>query len=194
MSSHVAGVRAANRPTVICLHVSGGSGGQWKALADRMRGEFRVLTPDLYGHGVAPAWPGAATDVVAADAARIAALAADAVGDVHLIGHSYGGAIALRVGLHRPDLVTSLAVYEPVPMRILFDYNRRHRAATEVAEVALNVRRALSLGRVERAGQWLVDYWSGAGQWARLAPEQRAAVAQRMPTVQAHFASLMGMP
>ena len=181
----------AARPTIICLHASGASGAQWKALADRMQPGFHLSAPDLYGHGTAPAWPGAPTDIVAADTARIARLAADAKGDVHLVGHSYGGAIALRVALHHPERVASVAVYEPVAMRVLFDYNAKHRAAAEVAEVAGDIRRALNGGNFERAAQRFVDYWSGTKQWAGLAPERQAAIARRMPAIDAQFGALI---
>jgi pimeloyl-ACP methyl ester carboxylesterase len=181
----------ADRSTVICLHASGGSGAQWKTLAERMQDDFHVLTPDLYGHGSAPAWHGNAGDIVAADAARIARLAAAAPGAVHLVGHSYGGAIALRVALYHPESVASVAVYEPVTMRLLFDYNPRHRAAAEVAEIARSIRSDLNGGNAESAARRFVDYWAGPGQWAQLAPERRAAFASRMPVIDAHFVSLL---
>jgi len=178
------------KPMIICLHASGGSGMQWKALADRVQHDFHVVAPDLYGHGIAPAWDGASADIVVADAERVARLAADASGAVHLIGHSYGGAIALRVPLEDPERVASVAVYEPVTPRILFDYNRNHRAASEVAEIADNIRRALIGGNPERAAERFVDYWAGEPQWARLTPERQASFARRMPVVLSHFVSL----
>jgi pimeloyl-ACP methyl ester carboxylesterase len=182
---------ATMRPIIICLHASGGSGAQWRVLANRMQHDFHVLTPDLYGHGTAPEWHGAPADIVAADTARIARLAAESGGDVHLVGHSYGGAIALRVALYRPERVASVAVYEPVAMRVLFDYNPKHRAAAEVAEVAGDIRRALNGESFERAARRFIDYWSGAGHWAKLPPERRAAIARRIPVIHAHFASLI---
>lgn len=182
--------RASARSTVICLHASGGSGAQWKALDQRLRGNFNVLTPDLHGHGAGPAWNGAPADIVATDAARIAKLAANASGDVHLVGHSYGGAIALRVALYHPESVASVAVYEPVALRALFDYDRQHRAAVEVAAVAATTRRELDAGNAERAAQHFVDYWSGAGRWTSLVPQGRATIAERMPVILAHFTSL----
>ena len=181
-----------DRSTVICLHASGGSGAQWKTLAERMQEDFHVLSPDLYGHGSAPPWNGNPGDIVAADAARVARLAAAAPGDVHLVGHSYGGAIALRVALYHPESVASVAVYEPVTMRVLFDYNPRQRAATEVAEIARSIRSELNGGNTERAGRRFVDYWAGPGHWAQLATERRAAFASRMPVIHAHFVSLLG--
>ena len=186
--------RASMKPTVICLHASAGSGGQWKALGNRMKYDFHVLTPDLYGHGAAPSWDGPPGDIVAADVARISRRAAEAGGKVHLVGHSYGGAIALRVALAHPERVASVAVYEPVTMRVLFDYNPKHRAAAEVAEVARDIRRDLKGGSFEHAARRFVDYWSGAGYWAQLTPEVQATVAGRMPVIDAHFASLIHDP
>jgi pimeloyl-ACP methyl ester carboxylesterase len=183
--------RDAMPPTIICLHASGGSGAQWNGLAVRMGPRFRVLTPDLHGHGAAPSFDGPEEGIVAADTLRVASLAADAGGAVHLVGHSYGGAVALRVALRHPELVASLAVYEPVAMRLLLDFDRRSRSAAEVAEIALAIARDLNGGAMERAARRFVDFWSGDGAWSRLAPDRRAAFARRMPTIRAHFASLM---
>ena len=178
------------RATIVCLHASGGTGAQWTTLAEKMRPDFRVLTPDLYGHGTAPPWHGTPADIVAADTQRIGQLVAQMAGDVHLVGHSYGAAIALRVALDLPRAVVSVAVYEPVAMRTLFDYNAKHRAASEIAEVADDIRRALIAEWPERAARRFVDFWSGADQWVRLAPAQQTAIARRMPVIEAHFRSL----
>ena len=174
---------------VICLHASGSSGAQWRTLARMLQHEFDVLTPDLYGHGSAPAWHGTPADVLAADASRVARLVASAE-QVHLVGHSYGGAVALQVALRHPARIASVSVYEPVPMRILFDYGARHRAATEVADVAGTIRRELNGGSTERAAQRFVDYWWGAPQWATLDAMQRAAITACMPVIRDHFAAL----
>jgi pimeloyl-ACP methyl ester carboxylesterase len=178
-----------SKPTVICLHSSAGSGAQWKTLADMLRGEFDVLTPDLYGHGGGPAWDGRRGGVLAADAVRIACLAAQ-VGTVHLVGHSYGAGVALRVALHHPRSVASVAVYEPVAMRVLFDYNARAGAATEVVDVARAIHRELNGGNAERAAQRFIDYWAGTAQWIALAPERRAAIVRCMPVLGDQFTAL----
>jgi pimeloyl-ACP methyl ester carboxylesterase len=179
------------RPTVICLHASGGSGAQWRTLAERMSYDFDVHTPDLYGHGSALAWRGDPGDIVAADAARIARLLATATPEVHLVGHSYGGVIALRFALQHPESVASVSVYEPVTMRVLFDYNPKHRSATEVAELSRSIRAELNGGNTERAARRFVNYWSGSGHWAELTPERRAAFESRMSVIDAHFVSLV---
>ena len=109
-----------SRATVICLHSSGSTGGQWTALRSQLEATFQVLTPDFHGHGAGPAWHGPDEHIVAADVARVVRLANSVPGEIHLVGHSYGGAIALRVALYHPERVTSVAVYEPVVFRLLY--------------------------------------------------------------------------
>ena len=50
-------VHGAAGPTVLCLHSSTGSQGQWRGLAAALSELARVITPDLHGHGRSPAWP-----------------------------------------------------------------------------------------------------------------------------------------
>src|SRR5262245_26635928 len=127
--------RAAVAPvTVLCLHSSGGTGGQWNTLRAQLGPQARVLTPDLIGHGVAPAWHGVDEDIVMADAGRIIRLAESVPGSIHLVGHSYGAAVALRVALHYRHKFASVTLYEPVVFRLLFDYFGRGRPAAEVIE------------------------------------------------------------
>src|SRR5947199_4523281 len=74
----------SRQATIICLHASGSSGGQWSALRAQLEPDVQVLTPDFHGHGAGPAYHGFDEDIVAADAARIARLAGTVPGEVHL--------------------------------------------------------------------------------------------------------------
>jgi pimeloyl-ACP methyl ester carboxylesterase len=83
-----------------------------------MAGVLRGLTltaMDLPGHGRAPDWDGV-SDLHALATASATALAAalGQGGPIDLLGHSFGGTVALRIALTRPDLVRSLTLFEPV--------------------------------------------------------------------------------
>jgi pimeloyl-ACP methyl ester carboxylesterase len=189
---HSIAPRAASRPTIVALHSSAASGRQWARLATHAAPVADVVAPDFHGHGAGPAGRGADADIVAADAARIATIAACIPGGVHLVGHSYGGAIALRVALCHPECVRSVSVYEPVAFRVLFDHFGRRRPAAEVVNVARSIRRHLRAGDREGAGRVFIDYWAGTGTWAALPPERRASQAPRMPAIAAQFVALAG--
>ncbi len=179
-----------SQATVICLHSSGSTGGQWAPLRAHLAHDFQLLTPDFHGHGTGPAWHGPDEDIFAADVARIGRLARGVPGGVHLVGHSYGGAVALSVALCHSDSVASVAVYEPVVFRLLFDFNGRGRPASEIIELASNLRRQLRSGNADGAAARFVDYWGGGGAWLGLSFSQQAGVMKSMGVIAAQFAAL----
>ena len=61
---------------VVLLH-SSASSGQWRALAERLEGRFRVLAPDLHGHGGSDPWPGPAAPTLDDEAAIVVLVLAE---------------------------------------------------------------------------------------------------------------------
>jgi len=181
----------AGRPTVIALHSSGSHGGQWEALRAELEPAIRVLTPDFRGHGKCATLSGFDEHIVAADAARIARLAEGVPGGAHLVGHSYGGAVALQVAPRHPASVRSVAAYEPVAMRVLIEQYRKGRPAAEILEIAHRIRRCLLSGDRVSAAARFVDFWNGANAWNALSERQQNAVSVRMDVIAAHFAALV---
>jgi pimeloyl-ACP methyl ester carboxylesterase len=103
---------------------------------------------------------------------------------------SYGGAVALRVALYHPGLVASVAIYEPVVFRLLFDHYGRRRPTSEVIEVASDVRRRLRSGNAAGAAARFVDYWSGGGAWQALSAGQQIGIIRCTGVIAAQFAAL----
>ena len=180
------------RSTVVALHSSGASGRQWQPLAALLAGTHRVLTPDLHGHGEGPPAPSAAGAIVAADTDRIARAVLACPPGVHLVGHSYGAAIALRVARRCGGHLASLSLVEPVAFRLLLDRYGRRRPAAEILETARALHLALRSDAPERAAERFVSYWGGASAWSRLRREAKATVASRMGAIAAQFDGLAG--
>jgi len=175
---------------VIALHSSGASGRQWEPLAVALLGSREVIAPDLHGHGRGPPPPFERPSIVAADASFVAGLARSVRGGVHLVGHSYGGAIALKVALEHPDAVHSVAAVEPVMFRVLYDHHGRRRPAAEVLDTAQSIGMLVRARLHMRAAERFVGYWGGPSAWAALSPDAKAAVAFRMDAIAAHFDAL----
>ena len=182
--------RSGRCSPVIALHSSGASGRQWDPLAAALLGSREVIAPDLHGHGRGPRPPVGQPSIVAADAAYVAGLARSVPGGVHLVGHSYGGAIALKVALEHPDAVHSVVAVEPVMFRLLFDHHGGQRPAAEIRETGRTLRTLVRSGMLERAAERFVGYWGGTAAWAALGPQARAAVASRMTAIASHFDGL----
>lgn len=177
-------------PTVILLHSSGSSGRQWDKLVSSLQSRFRLQTIDFHGHGGTPEWPGGRPLALEDDAALVAPLLAASTDGVHLVGHSYGGGVALKLAQLHPQRVRSVAVYEPVLFRLLFDYNPTQAPAREVLATAARIRTSLLLGHTDRAAGHFVDYWSGDGTWDAMPQTRRHTVIGRMPALVPHFRAL----
>src|SRR5688572_5073410 len=106
---------------VVLLHSSGASGAQWRALAERLSGRYRVIAPDLYGYGATAPWPGRGAFSLAREAEIALAMLELADEPAHLVGHSYGGAVALHVARLHGGLLRSLVAIEPVAFHLLKD-------------------------------------------------------------------------
>jgi pimeloyl-ACP methyl ester carboxylesterase len=159
---------------VVLLHCSASSGGQWRALWDQLQERFRVIAPDLYGYGASDPWSGCGPITLAAEAEPVAALIARCREPVHLVGHSYGGAVALRLALDRPERLRSFTLIEPVAFHLLRQLSGPDAGLyEEIRALADAVLSAGLSGDYRRGMARFVDYWNGPGSWARLPEDQQ---------------------
>ena len=180
-------------PTVVLLHSSGSSGRQWETLSARMRARYRVVTVDAHGHGMTPEW---ASDrpLRLEDDMALAEPLFGAAGHIHLVGHSYGGVLALKLALKHSSRVASVAVFEPVFLRLLVDFNQRDLAAISITRAAQSIRDWHAQGQPMRAAEQFVDFWSGRGAWSAMSPRAQVAVACRVTAVLGHFGAIFADP
>lgn len=169
---------------VVLLHSSASSARQWDALAAALRPWCEVHAVDLHGHGAQPAWPGRTPLRLADEAALVAPLLARR-GGAHVVGHSYGASVALRLAVAHPGRVRSVTAFEPVLFGWLDDADAA--LAREARAMAHAVDTDLARGDAPAAAARFVDYWSGQGAWSRLSASRRAAIVERMPAVGPQF-------
>src|SRR6266404_9896429 len=100
---------------VMALHCSLGSGRQWLRLADALGSDYRVVSPDLSGYGNHPG-PFNLPTTLAEEVDLLGDCLDKTAGPIHLVGHSYGGAVAFKIatGSRFASRVRSLTLIEPV--------------------------------------------------------------------------------
>jgi pimeloyl-ACP methyl ester carboxylesterase len=125
---------------LVFLHAGGSSSKQWAKTASFLSDGFRIIAPDLWGFGGTDAWPGTTALTHDDQAHLVVSVIEDAgVGAAHLVGHSYGGATALRLAVGQRDRVKTLTLIEPIVTPLL-----KHMSPLSQPEaVATSIRRFL---------------------------------------------------
>jgi pimeloyl-ACP methyl ester carboxylesterase len=177
---------AGQGPRVICLHASASSSSQWLPLMEELADRYCMAAPDFHAHGKT-GWPAVSGDAIAQDAALVAQVHGAA--PAHLVGHSYGGAVALAYALRHPERVLSLTLYEPAVWNVLTG-----DGGMEIRALAASVERDVVAGRGREAAWRFIDYWCGVGTWAGLPEARRERFAALMPRVVAQFAAIFARP
>lgn len=177
---------------ILALHSSQSHAGQWRALQHDCKQQWPDVSfsaPDFIGYGRGPALTKLAKDFRFAD--ELAAMQASdllAGGEPWiLIGHSYGGAVALRLARELGPQVRALILYEPVAFHILPE---GHAARNEIADVA----RKMELSSHAEACAAFVDYWNHPGYFASLPARLQRSMLLQQPKVSADFYALFYEP
>src|SRR5919204_342919 len=119
----------AARP-IVCLHGVTAHGRRFRRLAEeRLAGRFRVLAPDLRGHGFSGWEPPWSLDTHVADVLKT--LAEAGVARAAWIGHSLGARIVLELAALAPERIERAVLLDPA-IQILphvgFDFAEQARA------------------------------------------------------------------
>ena len=171
-------VVAGDGEPVVMLHASLSAKSQWTPLVERLAPRYTAIALDLVGYGDRPlpehGRAHSIDDEVELVADSIDLFAAPRA-RVHLVGHSFGGLVALRYASLRPERVASLVLYEPVAFRIL----REDDPALAVVKcVAASATGLAAAGHLYEVAETVVDYWSGIGTYAAMPERTREAIAR----------------
>ena len=163
-------------PPALFLHAGLGRARMWRDLWSGLSG-YALVAPDLPGHG-------GTTFDEAEDLQEQALRHARSLIEepVHLVGHSFGGTVALRLSLAYPELVRSLTLIEPVYFVFLHDAG--HPAYAAHLEEMAALARAFEAGALEEAARVFLSVW-GDEPFDSLPERQRREIAARMPLIQA---------
>lgn len=160
-------------PTVL-VHGSLVDHHTWDSVLPLFRQSLEILVYDRRNHGQSAGPP--RTHPVRDDAADLAALLESLdLFPVHVVAHSYAGAVALRLAIDRPEMVRSLALHEPPFVGLLsLDPATAPEAERLLAEVR-SIQARVRSGDTEGAARAIVDSFSGhEAAWGRLSPKTRA--------------------
>jgi pimeloyl-ACP methyl ester carboxylesterase len=109
-----------DKPTLFCIHGLGGRGAQWREQIPLLKDRYRLIIPDLLGHGQSekPHLDDGNPYTFLEFSEDLQALFTDYAGTQNIImGHSYGGALAANLAWCNQTRIHNLILLAPMSCR-----------------------------------------------------------------------------
>jgi pimeloyl-ACP methyl ester carboxylesterase len=176
--------------TYVFVHGSAGAGAQWRDMAALLAPSARCLCPDLVGYGSGPAFDRGSYRFEQEIAIVEQALETAGSSSI-LVGHSFGGVVALAAAMARPELVARLVLIEPVAFTLLD--STEHRASRQrllafCKRIDELVELGRTIGKMRDAAEAFFRFWELSGLWHALSDKRKKMIELVMPKVAAECA------
>lgn len=179
-------------PTVVLVPGSCSTGAAWRPVIAAWDGQFRAVTTSLPGYGGTDERRTASDSSIAHGAEALESVIRMAGGRVHLVGHSFGGLVALAVALRNRVALASLTIIEAPAMEVLQEADEKHHyyAFRQMSDAYFA---AFERGQ-SQAVEMMMDFYGGAGSFASLPARVRAYAVATTATNILDWASAYGFP
>jgi len=179
---------------IVLLHAGAGSGKQWVNTARLLEARFLLIAPDLWGFGGTESWSGEQELTHDHQALLVASLIEHLCNEpVHLVGHSYGGATAVRLILRSKELVRTAVLIEPIltPLLALAGEEKHFREYFDMAQAFLG---NVAAGKLDEGWRGFLDYRNRPGTWEALPEASRERFRAATESTVAAFRSNLSNP
>lgn len=168
-------------PTLVLVPGSCSTGVAWRPVIKALDGKFRSVTTSLLGYGQTAERRLDANPSVEFEAEileRVIAKASAGGEAVHLVGHSFGGSVALLVAMRKRVPIATLTVLEaPLPAILRQGEETHYRAFRDMTDAYF----AAWDGGDREAIRSMIDFYGGAGTWAAWPERVRAYAVETTP-------------
>jgi len=165
--------------TVILIHGGASNNRQWKALIQDLKSRFRIIAPNMHGAGQTPPWDGPDSYRLAHGAALIEQLCTLSPSSINIVGHSFGGAVAMQAATQLGPRVERLVLLEAAPYDLLRQFGR-HEAYREAVALYEFVRDGSERGEWLAIAERFLNAFVGENAWDEMNLERRSRAAQLM--------------
>jgi len=138
-------------------------------MVEQLKTQHRCLAIKLPGHGDAPVAIDVQPPSIETELGIIEGVVREMVGSdqpIHLVGHSYGGVVALAQALKGSLPIAELTLFEPVATWVL-KVTQDDLMQAEVDRFLARYRNAAANGERYACGQ-VIDFWGGGSEFEKL--------------------------
>jgi pimeloyl-ACP methyl ester carboxylesterase len=188
------GKNAKSKAYIVALHCSLGSGKQWSKLIDACGNQYHAIALDISGYSKNEPWHDPAPSSLDSEAAYLHQELKALPGPIHLVGHSFGGAIAFKLATSKRYVrcVRSLTLIEPVLPSILLEHEPDRPFYESFARESEHICTPIWLGDKERGLQQFLTFWNGHVCWENLSRNRKAAFIERVNKLVGDFSAVFG--
>jgi pimeloyl-ACP methyl ester carboxylesterase len=179
-------------PAVVLLPGSCSTGAAWRPVIAVWGNRFRSVTTSLLGYGGTGERRTAGNHSISHNAEAMESVIRRTGGRVHLVGHSFGGLVALAIALRHRVSLASLVSIEAPAVGILRESgeDQHYRAFRRMTDAYFA---DFAGGNVEAIAA-MIDFYGGAGTFASWPPRVRAYAAATTPVNILDWADAYGFP
>lgn len=153
-------------PVLLFLPGSYSTVAAWRPVQRLLRHGLRAVTTSLCGYGKSAETRTKSDPGMDHEVRLVEAVARRAGRPVHLIGHSFGGTVALATALAARIPVASLSLFEANPLDIVRDEGGG-RLYLDTLRMSLDFEAAALSGEPD-APRRIIDFWGGEGAFAAM--------------------------
>ena len=168
---------------VVCLHSNASTSSQWRQLSDLLSDRFHILAADGCGAGKSPDWPPSTDATLNAEVDFLSPVFQAAGEQFHVVGHSYGAAVALQLAARYPERVLSVVMYEPTLFYLVAGDDPSTSPAAGIWQASSDAADLVRGGNNAAAAERFVDFWMTEGSWREMPAKRQDMVARAVRNV-----------
>ena len=168
---HVDFFEAGTGQSVILLHSTVSGNRQWRRLVDILKDHHRVIAPNLIGYGSTTKWSGDTLQTLKDQAEIVRQFIPNDDTKISIVGHSFGGSVAMMAAKIFARNIDKLILIEPNPNYLLRDMGRH----SDFAEVLAMRRRELVINALKpNFHEWdaVMNESTSTEEWKKHLPKE----------------------
>lgn len=161
---------------IILIHSSVAGAKQWRSLMNILSDRFHLIAINMFGYGKTTAWSDDEVQTLADQAELVSPFLPKNGEAIFIVGHSFGGSVAMKTATLFREQVNRLVLIEPNPFYLLAQHERSE-AYEEVANMRDVIKSCGQTKSWDLAAEVFANYWTGEGSWDAMPEDRRSKFA-----------------